>query len=87
MREIYVISIFPELINNFINYGVLKKGQDKSLIKIEAINLRDFSDKNGYVDDKPYGGGAGMVRMPGRKRLGNRRPHSVRGRGRAPGPR
>jgi len=61
MREIYVISIFPELINNFINYGVLKKGQDKSLIKIEAINLRDFSDKNGYVDDKPYGGGAGMV--------------------------
>ena len=61
MRQIYVISIFPELINNFINYGVLKKGQDKSLIKIEAINLRDFSDKNGYVDDKPYGGGAGMV--------------------------
>ena len=61
MKEIYVISIFPELINNFINYGVLKKGQDKSLIKIEAINLRDFSDKNGYVDDKPYGGGAGMV--------------------------
>ena len=55
------ISVFPELIRNFINYGVLKKGQDKSLINIEAINLRDFSDKNGYVDDKPYGGGAGMV--------------------------
>ena len=44
-----------------IRYGVLKKGQDKSLINIEAVNLRDFSDKNGYVDDKPYGGGAGMV--------------------------
>ena len=61
MRHIYVISVFPELIRDFINYGVLKKGQDKSLINIETINLRDFSDKNGYVDDKPYGGGAGMV--------------------------
>ena len=61
MKHIYVISVFPELIRNFINYGVLKKGQDKSLINIEAVNLRDFSDKNGYVDDKPYGGGAGMV--------------------------
>ena len=61
MKHIYVISVFPELIRDFINYGVLKKGQNKSLINIEAINLRDFSDKNGYVDDKPYGGGAGMV--------------------------
>ena len=61
MKHIYVISVFPELIKDFIGYGVLKKGQDKSLINIEAINLRDFSDKNGYVDDKPYGGGAGMV--------------------------
>ena len=61
MKHIYVISVFPELIRDFINYGVLKKGQDKSLINIEAVNLRDFSDKNGYVDDKPYGGGAGMV--------------------------
>lgn len=61
MKHIIVISVFPELIRDFINYGVLKKGQDKSLVNIEAINLRDFSDKNGYVDDKPYGGGAGMV--------------------------
>ena len=61
MRHIYVISIFPEIVNNFIQYGVLKRGQEKSLINIESINLRDFSDKNGYVDDKPYGGGPGMV--------------------------
>ena len=61
MRHIYVISIFPEIVDNFIQYGVLKRGQEKSLINIESINLRDFSDKNGYVDDKPYGGGPGMV--------------------------
>ena len=61
IRQICVISVFPEIVNDFIQYGVLKRGQDKSLINIESINLRDFSDKNGYVDDKPYGGGAGMV--------------------------
>ena len=38
MKHIYVISVFPELIRDFINYGVLKKGQDKSLINIEASN-------------------------------------------------
>ena len=61
IRQIFVISVFPEIVNNFIQYGVLKRGQEKSLINIESINLRDFSDKKGYVDDKPYGGGAGMV--------------------------
>lgn len=61
VRNIYVITIFPELINNFVSFGVLQKGQDKSLINIKTINLRDFSDKNGYVDDKPYGGGPGMI--------------------------
>ena len=61
IRQICVISVFPEIVNNFIQYGVLKRGQEKSLINIESINLRDFSDKNGYVDDKPYGGGPGMV--------------------------
>lgn len=61
IRQICVISVFPEIVNNFIQYGVLKRGQEKALINIESINLRDFSDKNGYVDDKPYGGGAGMV--------------------------
>ena len=61
IRQICVISVFPEIVNDFIQYGVLKRGQEKSLINIKSINLRDFSDKNGYVDDKPYGGGAGMV--------------------------
>lgn len=61
MKQIYVISVFPKLIEDFINYGVLKKGVDKSLVKITSIDLRDYSDKNGYIDDKPYGGGAGMV--------------------------
>jgi tRNA (guanine-N1)-methyltransferase len=47
IKQIFVISVFPKLINDFINYGVLKNGQNKSLINIESIDLRKFSDKNG----------------------------------------
>ena len=60
-KQIFVISVFPEIIENYIKYGVLKKSQDKSLLQINLINLRDFSTNNGNIDDKPYGGGAGMV--------------------------
>ena len=60
-RQIFVISVFPEIIENYIKFGVLKKSQDKSLLQINLINLRDFSKNNGNIDDKPYGGGAGMV--------------------------
>ena len=61
VRQIFVISVFPEIIENYIKFGVLKKSQDKSLLQINLINLRDFSKNNGNIDDKPYGGGAGMV--------------------------
>ena len=60
-KQIYVISVFPEIVENFIKYGVLQKSQDKDLLKINMINLRDFSKNKGQIDDKPYGGGAGMV--------------------------
>ncbi len=60
-KQIYVISVFPEIVENFIKYGVLKRSQDKDLLKIYMINLRDFSKNRGQIDDKPYGGGAGMV--------------------------
>ena len=60
-KQIYVISVIPEIIENFIKYGVLKRSQDKDLLKINMINLRDFSKNKGQIDDKPYGGGAGMV--------------------------
>ena len=60
-KQIYVISVFPEIVENFIKYGVLKRSQDKDLLKIYMINLRDFSKNKGQIDDKPYGGGAGMV--------------------------
>lgn len=61
-----VISIFPELIETIAGYGLLEKAIEKKLITIKSYNLRDFSDnKHRKTDDRPYGGGAGMVMTSG----------------------
>ncbi len=60
-----VITIFPEYFESPLKVGALKKAQDKGLIEINLINLRDFAlDKHKMVDDRPFGGGEGMVFKP-----------------------
>jgi len=50
------------MISSFIKESIIKRAIDKGLVEIELINLRDFAkDKYKSVDDKPYGGGAGMI--------------------------
>ena len=57
-----IITIFPKMLDSYFNESLLKKACDKGLIKISAHNLRDFTkDKHHKVDDRPYGGGPGMV--------------------------
>ena len=57
-----IVSIFPESFTSYFNQSILKRTQDKGLIKISIHNPRDFaSDKHKTVDDSPYGGGPGMV--------------------------
>ena len=57
-----IITIFPKILDSYFQESLLKKAQDKGLIKIEIHNLRDYStDKHHKVDDTPYGGGPGMV--------------------------
>ena len=57
-----IITIFPELINSFSKIGFIKRSIKNELIDIEAIDLRKYSiDKHNRVDNKPYGGGPGMV--------------------------
>lgn len=53
------------MISAFFEESIVKRAQEKKLVEIEIIDLRRFAmDKRGSVDDKPYGGGAGMVMKP-----------------------
>lgn len=57
-----IITLFPEMFSQVFEVSILKKAQDKGLIKINLHNLRNWAkDKHKQVDDTPYGGGAGMV--------------------------
>lgn len=60
-----VVTIFPDLINNFARYGLISKAIESEIINIETFDLRDFTlNKHNKIDDRPFGGGAGMVMMP-----------------------
>src|SRR4030042_4999852 len=58
----HIITIFPEIFSSYFNESIIKRAQEKNIIKIQIHNLRDWTnDKHKTVDDTPYGGGAGMV--------------------------
>ncbi|MDP3999491.1 MAG: tRNA (guanosine(37)-N1)-methyltransferase TrmD [bacterium] len=62
MIKFDVITIFPHILDSYFQESLLKKAQDKGLIKVQAHDLRNFTDdKHRKVDDTPYGGGPGMV--------------------------
>lgn len=57
-----IITLFPEVFEPIFNSSILKRAQKKGLVEFELINLRNFGEgKHKIVDDRPYGGGAGMV--------------------------
>ena len=59
-----VLTLFPEMFAS-MEQSIIGKAVEKNLIKINLVNIRDFSEnKHKKVDDTPYGGGAGMVMMP-----------------------
>lgn len=59
-----IITIFPEMLAGYLNESILARAQKKKLISIKTHNLRDFTrDKHRKVDDRPFGGGAGMTMM------------------------
>jgi tRNA (guanine37-N1)-methyltransferase len=62
MLKIDVVTIFPQLFDNILEYGVLKESRAQKLCEFTAYDLRDFTiDKHKKVDDRPFGGGPGMV--------------------------
>ena len=57
-----IITIFPHIFDSYFSESIIKRAIEKKKIQIKTWNLRDFTkDKHKKVDDKPYGGGAGMV--------------------------
>ncbi len=57
-----ILTLFPDIIYSYSSESILKRAQKAGLVKIAAYNFRDFTkDKQHHVDDRPYGGGAGMV--------------------------
>ena len=57
-----IITIFPEIFDSYFKESILKRAQKQKLIKIRIHNLRKWAtDRHQTVDDKPYGGGIGMV--------------------------
>ncbi|WP_343188968.1 tRNA (guanosine(37)-N1)-methyltransferase TrmD [Buchnera aphidicola (Chaitoregma tattakana)] len=62
---INIITIFPEMFKIILKYGIIKKSIEKKILKIKCWNPRKFiNDKSKNIDDKPYGGGPGMIIKP-----------------------
>ncbi len=60
--RIEIVSLFPDYFKSVVEQSIIGRGKERKLFDIKIINLRDFTaDKHQTADDKPYGGGGGMV--------------------------
>ncbi|MDD4899766.1 MAG: tRNA (guanosine(37)-N1)-methyltransferase TrmD [Candidatus Omnitrophica bacterium] len=60
--KIDIITIFPKMFGPVLNESIVKRAQEKKKVKIAVHDLRDYTlDKHRKVDDRPFGGGSGMV--------------------------
>ena len=63
--KIDILTLFPEMFEGVFNASILRIAQEKKLVELNLHNIRDYTkDKHKCVDDKPYGGGPGMVLKP-----------------------
>ena len=62
MLTFHVVSIFPKMVEDYCNESILKKAKEKGLVDFKFYSIRDFTkNKHNKVDDRPFGGGPGMV--------------------------
>lgn len=60
--KITILTLFPEMFQSVFDHSILKRAQEKNVVSIDYVNIRDFGiGKHQLVDDTPYGGGVGMV--------------------------
>lgn len=58
----HIMTLFPDMVRDGLNTSILARAQEKGLIHVDAVNIRDYTDnKHGKVDDYIYGGGAGLL--------------------------
>lgn len=63
--KIDILTLFPEMLQGPLNESIMKRAQDKHLVRFQLVNIRDFADnKHRTVDDEPFGGGPGMIMQP-----------------------
>lgn len=63
--RISILTVFPEMVRAPLQESILKRAQEKGILEIEVVNIRDFAtDRHQTTDDYPYGGGPGMVMKP-----------------------
>jgi len=62
MWSVKVFTLYPEFFPGILDIGLYKKAREKKIWSLDIVNIRDYAfDKHGSVDDKPFGGGSGMV--------------------------
>ncbi|MEW6129348.1 MAG: tRNA (guanosine(37)-N1)-methyltransferase TrmD [Acidobacteriota bacterium] len=65
MMKFDIITIFPEIFRGVFEFGIIRRALQAGLLEINIHDLRDFTaDRHRMVDDRPFGGGAGMVMKP-----------------------
>ena len=63
--EVHIITIFPDFFRGPLDYGIVRRAREAGLVKIAIHDLRVFTrDRHRTVDDRPFGGGEGMVLKP-----------------------
>jgi len=62
--RIDILTLFPEMFENVLGQSILKIANEKSLVQYNLFNIREYAENRRCVDDRPYGGGPGMVMKP-----------------------
>lgn len=62
--RIDILTLFPEMFENVLGHSILKIAREKNLVQYNLFNIREYADNRRCVDDRPYGGGPGMVLKP-----------------------
>lgn len=75
---IQAVTIFPEMFDSITRYGVTGRANRQGIWQFEAVNPRKFADNRlGYIDDRPFGGGPGMIMMAPAASCGDRTRQST----------